>query len=159
MEYDLPTEHGNKSRLYITPQLGHPHFLWCFLIIPFPRQAPLSPFWKWDINKVILPTCPITDMWIIPTTWWFDENEILCATMVWATINFLCLDGQFEGRKYTFVRDFFFLILKWTQRLTLGEGEATRFRPFPFICKLGRNNSKQSSLQGSGLDFSTEGQL
>lgn len=158
MEYDLPTDHGNKSRLYITPQLGHPHFLWCFFIILFPTQAPLSPFWEWDINKVILSICPITDMWIIPTTWGFDENEVLCATMVWATINFLCLDGQFEGRKHTFITDFFLFKMN-TGDCPLEKGKVPLFRPFSSICKPGRSNSKQSSLLGSGLDFSTEDQL
>lgn len=69
-------------------------------------QVPLGPFWKWDINKVILPICPITDIWIILETWCFDENKILCATVVWITINSLGLDGQFERVKTYFIIDF-----------------------------------------------------
>ena len=111
-----PRAKDTRARLHWTVNV----FCSIFLIpcIPSMDQVPLRSFWKWDINKVILPIHPITDIWFIPETQCFDENKILRATMVWGTINSLGLDGQFEWAKTSFMIDFF--LLKRTQKLISG---------------------------------------
>lgn len=164
--YDLPdavwptqraTDRG--ARLYLIPQRGSQHFLQYFLLIPFPNRAPLGPFWKWNINNGISPICPVPDIWIIPETWCFDENEILCSTIVSVTINSVGLDYNFERVKtYCIIDAFSYWNEHWALSLVRGK---SHFFPSPpeRNWEKQKHNLKQSSSLGSGLDFSTKGEF
>lgn len=133
-----PRAKDTRARLHWTVNV----FCSIFLIpcIPSMDQVPLRSFWKWDINKVILPIHPITDTWFIPETQCFDENKILCATMVWVTINSLGLDGQFEWVKTSFMIDF---SLKMNTKTYLWKWEKS-LHSEPFTPEINQGSRKTS---------------
>lgn len=158
MEDDLPTEQGTPGYTSLHSWTVN---IYCSIShIPaqlLPNQVPLGPFWKWDINKVILPIRPTTDIWIIPETRCFDENEILCATVVWVTISSLGLHGQFGRMKTYFIIDFSLKMntkpysWRWEKSLCL--------QHLPPEINWGRRKTSQNkTLSKIHLDFSTEGQ-
>lgn len=125
--------------------------------IPSPQPSSPMPPWKWAINGVILPALPITDLWIIPETQCFDESEILCATVVWVTVNSLGLDGPFEKGQTYFVIDF---SLEMNKTLPLEMEESHFVQSLSSRDKLSKKSKlKKNALLGLGLGFSPEGQL